>query len=45
MLLLAFTFCSKGEPESAPLTIPEAESFVEPLPESFLTEPLNLSTG
>lgn len=50
LLAILFTFyfpiCySKGEPESTQLTIPEVTSDVEPLPESFLTEPLNLATG
>ncbi|GIY20640.1 dynactin subunit 4 [Caerostris extrusa] len=36
---------SKGEPEaSEQLTLPEATSDVEPLPESYLTQPLNLSS-
>lgn len=50
LLTVLFTFyfliCySKGEPESTQLAIPEVTSDVEPLPESFLTEPLNLATG
>lgn len=38
------TTLSKGEPENALLPMPETSSAVEPLPESYLTEPLHLAT-